>query len=125
MFLGWIPIVGPIIDGVVSMFKKYQDTELGKRTIDADVKKAEIAASTETLRIFRDNIGVRITRDLIMFPVAVWTGLIVWDKIVDIPFPSLVWGVKPLDASTGLDFLPYAVITFLFGIAALNTWKTK
>lgn len=119
----WLPIVGPIIDGIVSIFNKKADTTVANRQIDADVRKAEITSSTQTLIAFKDDINIRISRDIIIFPVCVWTGLIVWDKIVAIPFPYLVWGVLPLTEATGLAFLPYAVMTFLFGVVAVNTWK--
>jgi len=121
----WIPILGPIIEGVISVFNKKMDSDVLNRQTDADVKKTEIIASTQALIAFKDDINVRITRDIILFPVAAWTALIVWDKIVDIRFPYLVWGVSPLTEASGLAFLPYAVMTFLFGMAAMNTWKRK
>ena len=119
----WLPILGPIIEGVVSIFNKKADTTVANRQIDADVRKSEIASSTQTLIAFKDDINIRITRDIILFPVSVWTSLIVWDKIVAKKFPDLVWGVLPLTEASGLAFLPYAVMTFLFGIVAVNTWK--
>jgi len=123
--LSWIPMIGPIIEGVISVFNKKMDTEVINRQTDADVKKAEIVASTQALIAFKDDINVRITRDIILFPVAVWTALIVWDKIVDIRYPWLVWGVSPLTEASGLAYLPYAVMVFLFGMAGMNSWKRK
>lgn len=120
---GWIPIIGPIIDGIVSIFGKFEDTQLGKLKIDGDVAITQVNASRDTLRDFKDDIGVRLARDIILFPTSVWTGLIVWDKIVAIRFPDLVWSVSPLSTETGLAMLPYAVLTFLFGAVAMRIWK--
>lgn len=123
--LSWIPILGPIIQGIVSIFNKKMDTAVINRQTDADVTKAGYTASVQALVAFKDDIGVRLTRDMIIFPTAVWTALIVWDKIVDIRYPWLVWGIKPLSEETGLAFLPYAVIVFLLGNFAVNKWTSK
>lgn len=123
--LSWIPILGPIVDGIVSIFNKRADTGVANNKIDADVRQAEIASSIQTLLAFKDDIAIRITRDIVLFPVAVWTALTVWDKIVAIKYPELVWGTSPFIEASGLAFLPYAVMTFLFGIVAVNTWKRK
>lgn len=123
--LSWVPIIGPVVDGIVSIFTKYQDTSLGKYVADADVTKSGYAASVQTLIAFKDDIGIRLTRDIIMFPTSCWTGLFVWDKIIEIRHPDWVWGVMPMTEASGLSFLPYAVITFLFGTFAVNQWIRK
>lgn len=123
--LSWIPILGPIIEGIFSIFNKRMDTAVINHQTDADVTKAGYTASVQSLVAFKDDIGVRLTRDIILFPVAVWTALIVWDKIVDIRYPWLVWGVSPLKEETGLAFLPYAVMVFLLGNFAVNKWTRK
>lgn len=119
----WIPILGPIIDGIVSIFSKWQDTALGKYKVDGTVDVEAIKASTQITRDFRDDIGVRITRDIIMFPVAIWIGFISWNNIVCFYYPNLVWTVARYPAGSGLEFLPYAVLTFLFGVTAMRTLR--
>lgn len=118
MALGWIPIVGPIIDGVVSIFSKFQDTELGKYQVDGQTDIAAWKAANELTLGFKDSIPVRIARDIIMFPGSVWCGLFIWDKIVAIHYPSLVWGVASLNGS--MQYLPFALMTFFFGMAAIR-----
>ncbi len=122
---GWIPIIGPIIDGIVSIWTKSIDSKTLKYQADADVYKTEVSASVQTLIAFKDDIGVRLTRDIILFPISLWTALIVWDKIIEIKFPDLVWGVRPLTEATGLEFLPYAAMVFLFGNFAVNRWISR
>lgn len=105
------------------MFSKWQDTSLGKYKVDGDVTIASVQASTQTLIAFKDDIGVRFCRDLIMAPGSVWCGLYMWDKIVDNRYPWLVWNVAKLDGP--LEALPLALLTFFFGLAAMNIWKRR
>lgn len=119
--LGWIPIIGPIIQGIVSVFNKWQDTTLGKYQVDGQVDLAAVKASTDITLAFNNNISVNIARDLIMFPGSLWCGLYLWDKIVAHHYPDLVWDVAPLDGP--LAILPMALLTFFFGMSALGIWR--
>lgn len=121
--LGWIPVIGPIIQGIVGIFGKWQDTVLGKYTIDGKVDVAAMQASEGIIATTRDDIGVRLARDLLLFPVIIWTDLIVWDKIVVIEHPNLVFSVADLPSS--IAYLPYAVITFLLGAVGMTIWSRK
>lgn len=118
---GWIPIIGPIIDGIVSIFSKYQDTELGKYTIDGKVDVEAMEASTQIAIALNNDVGIRLARDLIMFPVALWTALISWDNIIKNIQPD--WFIRVEAYPTSVEYLPYAVITFLFGATAMILWK--
>lgn len=113
--LGWIPIVGPIIDGIVNIFNKKMDTDVQKKALDVDENKAKIVAQTSIVMAFKDDIVVRFCRDLILFPVCIWTSITTWDKIVDSTWPHLVIGTR--DFAGTLEYLPYAVLAFLFGNA--------
>lgn len=116
--LSWIPLVGPIIDGVVSIFTKFQDTELGKYKIDGEVSVEAWKAANELTISFQNSIPVRICRDIIMFPGAIWCGLFIEGKIMAIVYPAWVF---PVAALTGpMVYLPYALLTFFFGMAALK-----
>ncbi len=116
----WLPIIGPILDAIIKpiaeIFIKKEDTKVER--IHAQTTDNQTAAGVTVA--FKDDVGSQVVRDLIMFPVGVWTALIVWDKIVAIKYPDLVWGVLPLTENTGLSFLPYAVMTFLFGMALIK-----
>lgn len=121
--LGWIPLIGPIIDGIVSIFTKYQDTSLGKYTVDGKVDVAAMKASTTIIEATKDDIGIRILRDtLLIFPVA-WSGLVGWDTIVAKHWPHLMFHVVPYPPS--LAYLPFAAATFLLGNIAVNAWRRK
>jgi hypothetical protein len=128
--LALIPIIGPIIEGligplvngVVSIFTKVEDTKVETYKTDADVAKTEISASTTTLNIFKDDWGVRLARDLILFPTSAHIAIYIWDRTVAISHPNWVVGVLSLDA---IPYLTYAVLAFLFGLGAMNIWKFK
>lgn len=119
----WLPIIGPIIQGIVSIFTKAEDTSLGKLKIDADVHTVEVKSSEQTLRDFHDDISVRICRDIILFPGSLWIGSIVWSKLIERNYPDLVWAVNPIPDS--IAYLPLAIMTFLFGVIATSAWKNR
>ena len=116
--LSWIPVLGPIIQGIVSIFSKVQDKEIVKYKVDGTVDIEAMRASASTIHDLKDDIGVRLSRDLIMFPGSVWCSLYLWDKIVAHHYPTLVWNVASLDGP--LAILPMALLTFFFGLAALR-----
>lgn len=120
---GWIPLIGPIIDGIVSIFSKWQDTQLGKYKVNGEVDVQAMKASEGIIAATKDDIGVRISRDLMIFPVSVWTSIISWDTIVAIRYPTLMFHVAPYPSS--LEYLPYAVVTFLLGAVGLTIWGRK
>lgn len=120
---GWIPIIGPIIDGIVSIFSKWQDTQLGKYTVDGKVDVEAMQASANIVQSEKDDIGVRLARDIMIYPVCVWTAFISWDNIIVYKYPSLYWPVAPYPAS--VEYLPYAVVTFLLGAVGMTIWRRK
>ncbi len=121
--LTWIPILGPIIEGVFGWLNKRQDNalELVKAGRTADLEESKIAANI--IETTKDDIGIRLARDIIIFPVAVWTALIGWDTINAIRFPSVMFYVEKYPDSVA--YLPYAVITFLLGNIGINAWKRR
>lgn len=120
---GWIPILGPIIDGIVSIFIKQKDTELGKYQEDTKVDVATIKAYSNIIESTKDDVGVRLARDIIILPVAIWTALISWDTIVIREYPNLVFIVEKYPDS--VSYLPGAVLAFLLGNIGLNIWRRK
>lgn len=119
----WIPLIGPIIDGVVHIFSKYQDTVLGKYKVDGTVDIEAMKASANIIQATKDDIGLRILRDAVCLPVVVWTMIIGWDTIVVRHNPELVYVVEKYPAS--VEYLPYAVIMFLLGNIGINAWKRR
>lgn len=120
--LSWIPLLGPIIDGIVSIFTKVEDTKLGQYKVDGEVFTQTVQSSTQITLAFLHDIPVRLARDIIMFPGSVWCGLYIWDKIMAHRYPHLVWVVSPLDGP--MVYLPYALMTFFFGMSYIM-WNKK
>ena len=120
---GWLPIIGPIIDGIVSIFNKYKDTELGKYTIDGKVDVAAMQASAQIIADTKDDIGTRLARDILLFPWAVYGGLSGWDYTVANHWPSLVFNTAVVPVQSGLSYLPYMVFAYLLGTAGFSIWK--
>lgn len=120
---GWIPLIGPIIDGIVSMFNKYKDVEAIKYKTDGEVDIEGVKASAQIIEATKDDIGVRFMRDAaLVFPVG-WSALIGWDTIVAIRWPNLMFHVAPYPPN--LEYIPYAALIFLFGNIGINAWKRK
>lgn len=114
--LSWIPLIGPVVQGIVSIFTKMQDTKL-------QTLQTETQASVQIIEATKDDIGLRIMRDAICLPVAVWTALIGWDTIVSARYPFLMFHVNPFPET--VEYLPYTVLVFLFGNIGLNMWRRR
>lgn len=124
--LSVLPIVGPIIQGVVDLFIKKADVDLQK-SVDAnktalgkqiDANKTDVAiiqTRADVVMAFREDLGVKLMRDVIMYPVAVWTLVFYYCLTFKGLMPDHVWEVgTPPEA---MQYIPYAVIAFLFASA--------
>lgn len=117
--LSVIPIIGPIIQGIVDLFKQKADVDLQK-TLSAnttalekqkDISKTDVAiiqARTQIALAHSNDLGARLTRDLIMFPVGMHTTLYYWDLV----FPY--WKIGVQEPVQAMQYIPYAVIAWLF-----------
>lgn len=119
----FIPVVGPIVDGIVTIYKQKTDTQVATAKIDSEERIQTMQASNSLVSLFVNDVMVRVCRDIIMFPGSIYCGTIIWDRWIDTRYPSLVWGVKPLEGP--MEFLPYALLTFFFGSAFLYWTKRK
>lgn len=123
--LAFLPIIGPIIQGIVSIFTKVEDTkvEVLKTTQGTQVEESKVSA--QIISSTQDDIGLRLMRDLIIFPVVVWTFLLCWDTIIaESDYKDHMWHLASFD-KTGAPYLPYAVIVFLLGNIGINMWNRK
>lgn len=128
--LSVIPIIGPIIQGVVDVFNKKADVDLQK-TLDAnktalgkqtDNNKTDVAVLQTRLALAlatKDDLGPKLMRDMMMYPVAVWSLLYFYNLTFKGLIPDHVWevGVPP----ESMQYLPYAVVAYLF----VTAWKGK
>lgn len=117
-----IPVFGPIIDGVVSIYKQKTNTDVTKIKMEDDFTVQGMQASNQLVNLFASDAMVKACRDIIMVPGSIYCGTIIWDRFMDLRHPELVWGVLPLQGA--MEYLPYALLTFFFGSAFLF-WKRK
>lgn len=127
--LSWIPLLGPILQGLFStgatIYSKFKDTELGKLQTNrtADLEESKVAA--QIIQTTNDSISIRIMRDIVCFPVTVWTALLSWDTIIaESSYKEYMWHLASFE-KTGAPYLPYVVLTFLLGNIGLNMWNRK
>lgn len=120
---GWLPIIGPIIEGITGIFSKWQDTKLGMKRAETEVDLGAMRASVDIINATKDDIGVRLMRDLALTGPVIWSALIGWDTIVAMRWPWLKFMVA--DYPTNVQYIPYAALAFLFGNVGLIYWKRK
>lgn len=127
--LAWLPILGPIIQGLMntgaSIYGKFKDTELGKLQTNRTNDLEEAKVSARIIETTQDSIGLRLMRDLVCFPIVVWVALVSWDTILaESAYREYMWHTAGFD-KTSAPYLPYAVITFLLGNIGINMWNRK
>lgn len=126
--LGWIPVLGPIVQSIVSIFEKKMDTDVQKLTIQRNDDVEEAKVSAQIIHDTADDRGLRFMRDLLCFPTVVWACLIGWDTIIADPKQVLIpheWMFHVANYPESVGYLPYAVVVFLLGNIGLNIWKRK
>jgi hypothetical protein len=116
-------LISLLLGGVSSFFTGLFNKETTQIKADADVTIAETKGSTQIIHDTADDIGVKLCRDLIMWPVATLTALLTWDNIILHSHPTWVIVVESFEKNPGFEYLPYAVITFLFGNIGINMWS--
>lgn len=117
-----IPILGPIFDGVVSIYKQKTNTDVTKIKMENEMVVQGMQSSNQLVTLFANDVMVKVCRDIIMVPGSIYCGTIIWDRFMAIRHPELVWGVLGLQGA--MEYLPYALLTFFFGSAFLY-WKRK
>jgi hypothetical protein len=113
-FFGWIPVLGPIIQGIAGIFTGFFSKESTIATVEAQSSVAIIQATN-------NDIGLRLIRDALCIPVVAWCDLVGWDTIMAHHHPKWMWHVASYPAA--VSYLPYAVIVFLLGNIGINTWS--
>lgn len=125
--LAFLPIIGPIIQGIASIFTGYFNTKVQIKQADVQQDIAESQVSAQIIQTTQDDIGLRLMRDILIFPIVVWTFLLSWDTIIaETPHidHSWMWHIASFD-KTGAPYLPYAVIVFLLGNIGINMFNRK
>lgn len=109
----FLPIVGSLISGVSTWLASRNELKMAIDKDDLEEIKTRLAGQ-------RKDIRLQLQQDMIVFPTAAWTMLYVWDKIVALKYPDLVWGVAPIDGLAMMAILPTVVLAYLFGLAIRN-----
>lgn len=127
MLLSFIPIIGPIITGIlgpiVAMFTKVQDKDIVAIKTAGTVTIAETQASADIIKSTENDWGVRLARDVVIWPWALWLGGYGWDTFVTQRWHWLYIGIA--DPPQSIQYIPYAVLIFLLGNIGLNMWNRK
>ena len=121
--LSWIPLLGPIIQGISSVFNSFFTAKVQIAATEANKEIQTAQISQQIIATTNDDILLRILRDAAILPVVVWSMLIGWDTIVVHRYPGLVFTVEKYPDSVA--YLPYVVLVFLFGNIGLNTWRNR
>jgi hypothetical protein len=120
--LGFIPLLGPIVQGIGNIFTGYFNTKIATIQAGAQVAISETQATTTIIQATADDICLRILRDAAILPVVVWSLLIGWDTIIaENSWNVYMWHVAKYPDN--IAYLPYAVLVFLFGNIGINMWK--
>lgn len=122
LLLGWIPILGPIIQGITGIFGKFMDSKVAiQESADTrDIAEATVAA--QIIHDTNDDICLRLMRDMACLPVVVWTMLIGWDTIIaKTSFKTWMWHTA--DYPDSVKYIPYAILVFLFGNIGINMFN--
>lgn len=116
--LSLIPILGPLIQGIITpitgLVGKYFDDKV-------ETEKVETEGSVAIIQATEIDWGVRLARDILMWPWCLWMGAIGWDTLIAESHPS--WMLHPVRVPIGSEYIPYAIVAFLLGNIGLNMWK--
>lgn len=121
--LSWIPLLGPIIQGISSIFNGFFNKEIAVVQANASTEIAATQASVQIIQATNDDILLRIIRDLMILPGAAWFAIGGWDTIIARHYPWMKFGVSEFPPQ--LEYYPYAVLVFLLGNIGVNAWKHR
>ena len=126
--LSWIPLLGPIFQGISSLVGNFTNLAGVKLQTAAQTTIAETNASAQIIQATNDDILLRILRDAAILPVVVWSSLIGWDTIIGDPKQNIIshdWMWHVASYPDSVQYLPYVVLVFLFGNIGLNMFNRK
>lgn len=112
-----------IVDPIASIFNKKTDASVEKYKVDGVYNVEAMRQDTEIIRArvdlakaMKDDPTTKMGRRFFIYPVGVWFAGIVYYCVFHPYFP----GILPVLAlPTNLEYIPYAVIAYLF----VSAWK--
>ena len=126
--LAFLPIIGPIIQGISSIFTGYFNSTVQIKQANVQQDIAETQVSAQIIHDTQDDIGLRLMRDLVCYPVVVWSCLIGWDTLIADPSQTWIshdWMWHVANYPDSVSYLPYAVLVFLLGNIGINMFARK
>ena len=129
-FLSLIPnalgVIGDATKGFFGWLNKKQDVDLEKYRVKGNIDIKAIEADTALTQARVDLVKVRgndpdakMGRVLIIGGTSMWVGSHMWYASFFNLLPSyLVW--KPVELPTSIEYIPYAVIAYLFAVIIKN-----
>ena len=117
-----IPLLGPLLKlvtgPIASIINKFQDKQITQ--IQAN-QAVDTAAIEQAKAVDANRLSLRIAQDMLLFPTIAWVDLYIWDQIVGVKHPELVWPI--LRWPTEISYLPYMVAVYLLGATGLVLWN--
>jgi hypothetical protein len=107
-------LLAGVVQPIVSIFTKKEDTKVAEGRDDASV----IQSRTTLLGQIHRDPAVAVGWYMFIVPTGVWFSAIV---VYCILHPWYPWWAKVLALPENIQYIPYAVVTFLFGLA----WRGK
>jgi hypothetical protein len=116
--------LGLVKEGLAFLNKK-QDVALEKYKVDGQVNVSAMVQDTEIIKAraalaaaLKDDPVVRWGRRFFIYPIGVWFTLICYDSAFRRLLPA-GWTWEVLALPQNLNYIPYAVVAFLF----VSAWK--
>src|SRR6185436_18910122 len=121
--LSVIPVSGPIVQGVIDLFKQRADVDLQK-VLDSnktalakstDENKTDVAVLQTRLALAlatKDDLGPKLMKDVIMYGPAVWILVYFYNLAFSGLIPEWTWRVGTPESN--MQFIPLAIIGYLF-----------
>lgn len=126
MALGWIPILGPLIQGGSAIFSSFFNKEIVVAQTNAQVTIAETQASAQIIQATNDDILLRLLRDIYCTPACIHLLLVSWDTyIAESTWIDHSWMWHTASYPASYAWYPTTVAVFLLGNIGLNMWNRK
>lgn len=117
-WLGVLPIVGNLVNGVSAYFNKKQDVDLEKYKVKGVVDVEALRQDTEIIKARVDLAKTRSNdsvdkwgRRLIIYPGGVWIAIGFYDSAFRNIIPELTW--RTLELPPQLEYIPHMICAYL------------
>jgi len=113
-----IPVVGKLVDAFTNYTNKKMDTELEKYKVDGQVDLGAIQARAILAAQMKDDPATKFGRWLFILPTGVLYTLTILDSIT-----SFHGHFSTLEIPQWMQYMPYAVVAYLFVTAWRGNYK--